>query len=369
MRTGIIGCGSICGQYLKQAANLPQLEVAALADLAPERAIEKLSEAPGARALSTGELLSAPDLDLVINLTVPSAHAEITLRALQCGKHVYSEKPLALNREEAGAILALEREQNLRAGCAPDTILGSGLQTARLLIEQGAIGAPLAFTAFMMSPGHEQWHPDPEFFYRAGGGPMFDMGPYYLSALLTLLGPVRRLSAIATRAIPVRTITSQPRAGRTIEIEVEDHICGVLEFASGAAGTVITSFAAVHAVHDREHPITIWGTEGVMRVPDPNRFDGTVLLRGRHEQDWREAPSLTAAGYGRAAGAADLADAAATDRPHRCSAGLAAAVVDLMQGFLDSSRTGKEFYPTMPLTTAPGLRPGAPYGDFRPAPL
>jgi predicted dehydrogenase len=347
VRVGVIGCGAICAQYFRTAAKLPILEMAACADLDPERARERAEEFGVPRVLSVSELLAAPEIEVVLNLTIPKAHASLALEALRHGKHTFLEKPLGVSRAEGEAVLAASRETGLRVGCAPDTFLGAGIQTARKLIDDGQIGRPVAFTGFMMGRGHESWHPSPEFYYKPGGGPMFDMGPYYLTALLNLLGPMRRVSGSAAIAIPERTITSEPRRGQKITVETPDHVCGTLEFEGGAVGTLITSFATAHPVHDRQLPITIYGTEGTLRVPDPNTFDGPVQLRLLEDAEWRNVTHATPTGYGRAIGLADMAQALREGRPHRCSAEQAFLVLDLMQGFLESSDQGRHYSPAV----------------------
>jgi predicted dehydrogenase len=287
-------------------------------------------------------------VEVVLNLTVPSAHAPVALAALEAGKHVYNEKPLAITREEGRAILEAAAARGLLVGCAPDTFLGAGLQTARKVLDDGLIGRPVAFTAFMLGRGPERFHPNPEFFYQPGGGPMFDMGPYYLTALLNLLGPVRRLSAAAPVAIPDREVVKGPLAGHRISVNTPDHVCGTLQFESGAAGVIMTSFAVMHGTHNPKHPIAVYGTEGAMQVPDPNHFDGSVLVRREGEDEWREVPHASPQGYGRSIGLADLVQAVRSKRPPRASGDQGFAVLDLMQGFLDAAASGTDYRPTTP---------------------
>jgi len=355
VRVGVVGCGAISAAYFKMAPRLPILEMAACADLDPEKARARAAEFAVPKVCSVAELLADPTIDVVLNLTVPKAHVPIALQALEQGKHTYAEKPFGVNREEGRKLLDDASARGLRVGCAPDTFLGAGIQTSRKLIDDGAIGRPVGFTAFMMGRGHESWHSSPEFYYEVGGGPMFDMGPYYLTALLNLLGPVRRVRGAATIAIPERTITSQPKHGKKIRVETPDHICGILEFDNGAVGTIITSFAVLHSTQDGKFPITIYGTEGTLKVPDPNGFDGAVQLRRAGEPEWQEAPHAFPTGYGRAVGLADMAQAVRTGRTHRCSGEQAFAVLDIMQAFLDSSEQGR------------ALAPGIQYQ--RPAPM
>src|SRR4051794_33315141 len=294
VRVGVIGTGAISGAYLGMAKNFPIVEMAACADVNVEAAKKKAEEFHIPRVCSVDELLADDSIEIVLNLTVPKAHVPIAMRAIEAGKHTYAEKPLGVDREEGRKLLEAANRANKRIGCAPDTFLGAGIQTARKMIDDGAIGRPVAFTAFMMGSGHEHWHPNPEFYYEVGGGPMFDMGPYYLTALLNLLGPVKRITGAASIAIPDRTITHRnresgekgPKFGKKIDVETPDHICGTMEFAGGAVGTIITSFATRFPSHDGKQPITIYGTEGTLRVPDPNQFDGPVHIRKKDDPDW-----------------------------------------------------------------------------------
>ncbi len=362
LRIGVIGCGAISAQYFKMAPNFPILEMAACADLNPAAAQARGEEFAIPRICSVEELIADPSIDLVLNLTIPKAHAPVALACIEAGKHTYSEKPLGVNRAEGEKILAAARAKGVRIGCAPDTFLGSGLQTARKLVDDGAIGRPVAFSAFMLCPGHESWHPSPEFYYEPGGGPMFDMGPYYLTALLNLLGPIQRLSGSATIAIPDRVIGSEPKRGKPIHVQTPDHIAGVVEFANGAAGVIMTSFAIPVGNYDSNQPITLYGTEGTLRVPDPNGFDGPVHLKRRGDADWREIPPAFVTGYGRAVGLADMAQAIRTGRPHRASGEQAMAVLDAMQGFLDSAATGQAHRPALPYQRPRPMPTDLPFG-------
>jgi predicted dehydrogenase len=364
LRMGVIGCGAISKAYLSMARNFPLVEVVACADLDVERAKAKAAEHGVEKACSVDELLADESIELVLNLTIPKAHVPVSLRCLEAGKHVYLEKPLGVNREEGLKLLEESGRRKLRIGCAPDTFMGAGIQTARKLIDDGAIGRPVAFTAFMMGRGHESWHPSPEFYYQVGGGPMFDMGPYYLTALLNLFGPVKRIFGAASIAIPLRTITSQPLHGKQIQVETPDHICGMIEFENGAIGTIITSFATMHPQHDGRQPIVVYGTEGTMKVPDPNGFDGVVSLQRPGEKEMAEQPHAFVKGYGRSVGAADMAHAIRSGRPHRASAEQAMAVLDLMQGFLDSSASGRAYGPSVPFTRPAPMPAELPFGTL-----
>ena len=293
----------------------------------------------GIRATSPEEIHEADDVDLVLNLTVPQAHAEVALRAIKAGKHVYNEKPLALTTAEGRRVLAAAAGRGVRVGCAPDTVLGTGIQTARHHLDAGAVGTPVAATAFMVSPGPERWHPSPEFFYRTGGGPLFDMGPYYLTTLVTLLGPVRRVAGMAATPRTERTVGSGPRQGTGFPVEVPTHVTGTLEHASGAVSTLLMSFDVWAAELPR---IEVYGTDGSLSVPDPNGFGGEVRLFHRDRPEWTAVPD--AAGYvggGRGCGIADLAGAIAAGTPHRAAGELALHVLDVQESLLRAAESGR----------------------------
>ena len=345
--TGVIGCGRISGQYLWMAKQFPHLDVLSCADLDVSLAKAKAAEFDLERGCGVDELLNDERIELVLNLTIPKSHCSVAMQCLKHGKHTYCEKPLGISREEGGQILEEAARRKLRVGCAPDTFMGSGIQTARELIDDGAIGRPVAFTAFMMGRGHESWHPSPEFYYEEGGGPMFDMGPYYLTALLNLLGPVKRLTGAASIAIPQRTITSEPKRGQTFDVHTPDHICGTMEFENGCIGTIITTFATMHPVYDATQPLVIYGETGTLRIVDPNLFDGPVHLRTEKDAEWREIAPMFPVGYGRSIGAADMAEALSSGGAFRASGEQGMAVLDLMQGFLESAASGVAFTPTV----------------------
>ncbi len=360
-KVGIIGCGNISGIYLKNAGQVFEiLEPVACADLIVERARARAGEFGIPKACTVEELLADPEIEIVINLTIPKAHAEVGLAALKAGKCVHNEKPLAVTRRDGKRLIDEAAKRGLRVGCAPDTFMGGGIQTCRKLIDDGAIGEPVAATAFMVGHGHESWHPDPDFYYQPGGGPMFDMGPYYLTALVNLMGPVRRVTGSARITFPERTITSQPKQGQKIKVNTPTHIAGVLDFASGATATMIMSFD-VWAAH--LPVIEIYGTEGSLVVPDPNGFGGQVWLWRLGGDGWKEVP-LTH-GYtenSRAIGVADMAYALRSGRAHRASGELAYPVLDIMQGILEASEKGRhvELKSTCarPAPMAVGLKPG-----------
>lgn len=341
VKVGIIGCGKISGAYFEGCRAYEILDVVACADLDLDLA-RRTAEEHGLRfGDSVERLLAEPQIEIVVNLTIPAAHAAVNRAILAAGKHVYCEKPFALNAADTRSVIEEASRRRLRVGSAPDTFLGSGIQTARRLIDEGAIGRPVAAVGFMLCPGHESWHPNPQFYYEPGGGPMFDMGPYYITALVNLLGPVARVSGAAQTTFAERTITSEPRRGERIRVATPTHYSTTLEFASGAVGTLVMSFDT----HRYPLPnIVIFGTEGNLRVPDPNHFDGTVQLvpANRREGDaFSEIAPKHALGRGRGTGVADLAHALRSGREHRANGRLAHHVVEVMEASARSPVEGR----------------------------
>lgn len=336
MRVGLIGCGTIAPAYLVGCRTFDVLDVVAVADLDLDRARDRASAFHVPRACSVDELLASDDVDLIVNLTVPSVHAQVTVRALDAGKHVYVEKPLAIDRGEGAEVVRIARERGLWVGAAPDTFLGGGLQTARAVLDEGAIGRPTSFFAAMVSHGPEAWHVDPVFFYAPGAGPTFDMGPYYLTAITDLLGPVASVAAVATAAHDERIVGSGPKAGQRIAVTTPTHVAALLTLESGVVGTLTTSFDVWASEHPR---IEIHGTEGTLSLPDPNTFAGPVRWHGAGAGGFEEVPLR----YGRTEnrrglGVADLAHAVLAGRPARASADRAYHVLDVMQAILDAAR-------------------------------
>ena len=336
---GIIGCGQISSIYLQAPQKFDILNVIACADIDMQRAQAQALHFNVPKACTVEELLADPTISLVINLTIPKVHAEVGMAAIEAGKAVYSEKPLAVNREQGQALLKASQTRSLRVGCAPDTFLGGGIQTCIKLIDDGYIGTPIAATAFLLNHGPEHWHADPDFFYQPGAGPMFDMGPYYLTALISMFGPVRRVTGSTRITFPERTITSQPKYSTKITVNTPTHIAGVMDFTNGAIATIITSFD----VWSHHLPrIEIYGTEGTLVVPDPNTFGGPVAIRKASESEWKEVPLTHAyTENSRGIGVADMAHAIHSNRPHRANGTLAYHVLDIMQAFHDSSRDGR----------------------------
>ncbi|WP_405823849.1 Gfo/Idh/MocA family oxidoreductase [Streptomyces sp. NBC_01390] len=337
-RIGVVGLGVISRAYLDTLVGHPAVRVTAVADLDASRSAAVAAELPGVKALTVEELLSSPDVDTVLNLTVPAAHAEIALGATGHGKNVYGEKPLAADLADAHAVLESAAKAGVRVGCAPDTVLGTGIQTARAALEAGIIGRPLFASAVMITPGHERWHPHPDFYYTAGGGLLLDMGPYYLTSLVHLMGPVSAVIGAAGRLRAERVIGSGPRAGERIPVEVDTHVSGVLEHVGGTLTTITTSFDGVATT---AAPIEIHGESGTLAVPDPNGFDGEVRLFELGATHWRTLPST--AGYVGGTRGVGLLDFIASDerRPPRANGDVALHVLETMSALLRSSAEGR----------------------------
>jgi predicted dehydrogenase len=331
---GIVGLGVISQAYLDTLAEHPGVRIAAVADLDPARADAVAAGLPGARAMSVDALLDSPDVQTVLNLTIPAAHADIALRAIARNKGVYGEKPLAATFEEAEQVVARAAQGGVPLGCAPDTVLGTGTQTARAAIDAGLIGRPLSAIAVMVTPGHERWHPNPDFYYAPGGGPLLDMGPYYLSSLIQLLGPIRAVTGVGARLRGERTIGSGTRAGERIPVGVDTHVTGVLEHTGGALSTITTSFDGVRT---SAAPIEVHGESGTLVVPDPNTFGGDVRLFPLADDAWQVLPP--SAGYADASRGVGLLDMITSEA--RAGGGLALHVLDAMTSLLRSAGEGR----------------------------
>lgn len=344
MKVGIVGAGNISATYVATLRTFDFVEVKAVHDLNGEAA-GALAAKFGIAATPLEAMLADPEIGLVINLTTPVAHHAVSKQALLAGKHVYSEKPLGVSMEEAEELMGLAHAGGLRLGCAPDTFLGGGHQLTRRLLDEGAIGRPVSATAMLLLPGHEHWHPNPAFFYHRGGGPMLDVGPYYVTNLITLLGPVREVMGTAKITRMERTVVSEPRRGEIIKVQVPTHLTGVMEFHSGATVTIATSFDVIRHRHNQ---IEIYGSEGSMVTPDPNHFTGRVELFRAGDKDWSEVPvdhpyTQGVPGYAglRGLGAAEMVDALRAGRPHRVSAELAFHALEVMTAFERSSLSRK----------------------------
>ncbi len=358
VKIGIVGCGNISPTYLTQAPTFDILEIKAVADIIPERSQSRAVEYHVPCVYTDEELFADPEIEIVVNLTPPKVHSEIALMALAAGKSVYDEKPLAIDRTEAKLMLKIAAEKGLRVGGAPDTFLGAGLQTCRKLIDEGAIGTPVGATAFMVGHGPEKWHPDPAFFYQTGGGPMFDMGPYYLTALVSLLGPVKRVAGTTRISFPEREVGSGPKQGDKIQVEIPTHVTGLLEFASGPVGTIITSFDVWNSNLPR---IEIYGSEGTLSVPDPNTFGGPVVLYKPGEKEGQVIDLLPLRDQNsRSLGVADMAHAIRSGRAHRANGEMAYHVLDIMHTIHDSAREGRHIDMTSTCTRPAAMVSGLP---------
>ncbi|WP_322411257.1 Gfo/Idh/MocA family oxidoreductase [Microbacterium invictum] len=327
---GIVGLGVISAQYLATFRGRTDVAVVAVADLDRARAEAVARDIPGCRALSVADLMSDPRVETVLNLTIPAAHAEIALQALAAGKNVYGEKPLAASLSEARRVVDAV-PSGAWLGGAPDTVLGTGIQTARAAVDAGLIGRPVSAMATWTSGGHESWHPHPDFYYREGGGPLMDMGPYYLTSLVQLLGPVVRVSGASSRSRDVRRIGTGPRAGEQIPVEVDTHVTGTLVHEGGALSTVTFSFDGGQT---GAPPIEVHGEAGSLQAPDPNHFDGQVRVRRHGAQEWADVP--TGAGYVGAGRGVGLVDFLRPDGG-RASGAMALHVLEIMTSLLDAA--------------------------------
>ena len=357
-RVGIVGTGWISGAYLETLRDHPAVTIAAVADLDTSRAAAVAAGIPGCRALPVDDLLREDSIATVLNLTIPAAHASIALGAIANSKQVYGEKPLAADMPAAVSLLERAAASGVEVGCAPDTVLGTGVQTARAVIDAGVIGRPLSAVAVMATPGHERWHHQPDFYYRPGGGPLLDMGPYYLTALVHLLGPVAAVTGASSRPRATRVIGTGPRAGERIPVSVDTHVSGILHHTSGALSTITTSFDAVRTT---AAPIEVHGETGSLAVPDPNLFAGDVRLFELGATEWRSVPP--SAGYADAARGIGLLDMLTTASP-RASGALALHVLDAMTSLLRSADEGRRIELTT-TTARPDPVPLVPAATWR----
>ncbi len=341
VKVAMIGVGAISGIYLENITKVfTELELVGVCDLIRERA-EQAREKYGIQKLyeTMHEAFADPEVDIVLNLTRPYEHYEVTSAALLAGKHVYSEKPLGASYEEGAKLVALAREKNRMLGGAPDTFLGAGIQTCRRLIDDGFIGEPIGAAAFMICHGHETWHPDPEFYYKYGGGPMMDMGPYYVTALVNLIGGVKGVTGVTKTSFPQRTITSQPKSGTIVDVEVPTYVTGILSFDNGAVGTIFTTFD-VH--YNQQARLEIYGTKGTLLVPDPNTFGGSIKLLRPEDGEYREMPLMyDYRENSRGLGLADMAKALQTGRDYRAGYPLTQHVLEILTSFEKSSAEGR----------------------------
>ena len=340
MKIGIVGCGNISGIYFKNLTELfDNIEVYACADLDESKVKAAAEKYHIPHIMTLEEMLLSPEIECILNITTPMGHYPITKKALLAGKHVYLEKPLSLSYKEGKELVAIAEEKGLYLGCAPDTFLGAGIETCRALIGEGAIGRPIGGAAYMMGHGHESWHPDPAFYYDFGGGPLFDMGPYYLTALVRLLGRAESVMAYASRAYEERVITSKPRCGEVIPVKVDTHHAGIVRFANGALITVCMSFD----VWKHEMPrIELYGTDGSLSVPDPNCFGGPVCLATSEKREYTEQSLLSPYfDNSRGIGLSEMALAVKEKRPANASGKLALHVLEIMEAFCVSAKEGR----------------------------
>ncbi|HEY5140010.1 MAG TPA: Gfo/Idh/MocA family oxidoreductase [Methylococcales bacterium] len=338
-KIGIIGCGVISDIYLKNCCKSDIVSVEAVSDIEISKAQAKAAQYNIPKVLTTEQLLADDEIKIVVNLTIPIAHFDIAMAALKAGKNVYNEKPLTIELDQGKKLLATAKKNNRLVGAAPDTVLGAGIQTARKMIDSGAIGTPTSATAFMMCPGHESWHAAPEFYYQKGGGPMFDMGPYYLTALINLLGPVKSVMAYTGKARQERLITSQPLNGKKIKVDVPTHIAGVMGFENGAIGTIITSF---DVIKNSMPPIEVHGTQASLSVPDPNSFGGPVQICSAGTCEWQPVDLCFAnSENSRGLGVEDMALALSQHKSPRTDGTIAYHVLEIMHKLHQSDQMGK----------------------------
>lgn len=336
VKIGIIGCGSISDIYLQNLTSaFINTQVWAICDLVEQRVLEAQKKYNIPNVYTMDEMLNSPEVQIIINLSTPQHHYEICKKILESGKHVYVEKPLSLKAEQGMELVKIAKENNLLLGCAPDTFLGAGLQTCRKAIDDGLIGDVAGATAFMVCHGHESWHPDPEFYYDFGGGPMFDMGPYYLTALVSLIGPAKTVAGMNSITFKQRTITSEKKFGKVIDVKVPTNVAGIVEFQNGAIATVITSFDVWGSTLPR---IEIYGSRGTLIVPDPNTFGGDVKIQTYFQNEFKEIPLTHIYDENsRGLGVADMAEAIDSNRVNIVNGELACHVLEIMQAFHETS--------------------------------
>jgi predicted dehydrogenase len=355
---GIIGAGVISTQYLENLTVFPDVEVRFIADLDLDRAAAQAEKFGVAASGTVAELLADEAIEIVVNLTIPKVHVEVAQQILAAGKHVWSEKPFALDRVSGQELLDAAHAAGLRVATAPDTFLGAGIQSSRRLIESGGIGAPLTALTLMQGPGPESWHPNPDFLFQEGAGPLFDIGPYYITALVQFFGPVKRVSAVASKAKASRVIGSGPRAGESFEVTVPTHVAALLEFESGQTAQSVFSFDSKL----RRTQFEVAGVDGTLTVPDPNMFEGDLLVQG--DEDEPRTVAATGSTFSRGTGVVELARAIRAGVPERASGELAFHVLDVMQSTIEAGTTGTpvdvastvDIVPPLPETWDPSER-------------
>ena len=349
---GVIGAGNISTQYLTNLTSFPDVQVRFIADLIPEAA-KAQAEKFGIPAHGTvEELLADPEIEIVVNLTIPKVHAEVAMQAVTAGKNVWTEKPIALDRESGTRLLAAAEAAGLRVACAPDTFLGGGIQTARRLLEEGAIGTPQTALTLVQGPGPESWHPNPAFLFQEGAGPLFDIGPYYVTTLIQLFGPVKRVAAVASKSKPVRTIGSGPLAGQTFDVTVPTHVTAVFEFENGRTSQSIFSF-------DSQISRTLFevtGVDGALEVNDPNMFVGDLVLHKASAEP--ETITIEGERAARGTGVVELARAIRAGVPERASGEQAYHALDIMVSTIEAAERGEWVEVVSTFTPTPALPEG-----------
>ena len=341
LKVGMVGVGCISGIYLKNLYTVfnGELELVAVCDLIKERALAAQKQYGVPKVYDTmHELFADPEIDIVLNLTRPYQHYEVSKAALLAGKHVYSEKPLGADIEEGKELVALALEKGLMIGGAPDTFMGAGIQTCRKLIDSGVIGEVIGGRCVMANHGMESWHPDPDFYYQRGGGPLFDMGPYYITALTNLIGGIRSVYGYGRKSYPTRLITAEPHVGEIIEVNTPTHIESILTFDSGVSVSLLTSFDIYSS---KQTNIEIYGTKGTLYVPDPNCFGGKIEFYNGEKDEFEEYPlEFEYSENSRCLGLADMAKAIVSGRPSRTSYKQTFHVLEVMTSVMKSAESG-----------------------------
>ena len=333
----IIGAGVISREYLTNLTKFPDVKVYIVADMFEEVAATRAAEYGVPASGGVGDALRHPDVEIVVNLTIPAAHVEVATAAINAGKHVWSEKPFSLDRESGLLLLKAAEAADLRLGCAPDTFLGAGIQTALRLVARGDIGVPLTALTLMQSPGPESWHPNPAFLFQEGAGPLFDIGPYYLTTLVQTFGAITKVAGFGSKARETRTIGSGPKAGEAFDVTVPSHISAIAKFANGETSQSIFSFDSALR---RTGFVEVTGTEGTLAFPDPNTFDGDLVLTRRGADGPQTIPAVGAIST-RGSGVLEMARALREDRPHRAQGATAYHVLDAMVSISESVSTGE----------------------------
>ncbi|WP_028279717.1 Gfo/Idh/MocA family oxidoreductase [Arthrobacter sp. H5] len=344
---GVIGAGVISKEYLTNLTSFPDVQVHIVADLFPEAAEARAAEFGIPSFGGVEDALNHPDVEIVVNLTTPAAHVPVALQAVAAGKHVWSEKPFSLDRESGRTLLKAADDAGVRLGCAPDTFLGAGLQTGLRMIQRGDIGTPLTALTLVQSPGPESWHPNPAFLFQEGAGPLFDLGPYYLTTLVQAFGAVRTVAAVGSRSRETRVIGSGPRAGEEFAVTVPTHVSALAQFEAGTSSTSNFSFDSPLPRHGF---VEITGSEATIAFPDPNNFDGDIRLHRHGADDWETFPAVGSTAS-RGSGVLEMARAIRAGVSHRAQGDMAFHVLDVMASIAESASSGA-FVPVASTTVA-----------------